>query len=175
MSGIDVKYLGLILKLGLGIQGDGKGQMSGMCMRMFVAVAPRPAEVPLVLGTSLLYVPSEWLDGLRPRLRRPSARRSWRELLAPGRPGFFARLAALSPAPRHSPPRDALSQRALPARAPEPPRAATLNLRARMRPRPAPILLILHLAGTVVAKTRGRSKARAPSLQLFSRRIRAVF
>ena len=104
---------------------------------------------------------------MRPRLRRPSARRSWRELLAPGRPGFFARLAALSPAPRHAPPRDALSQRALSARAPEPPRATTLNLRARMRPRPALTAMKLDLAGTVVLETRGSSTARAPPVLTF--------
>ena len=101
------------------------------------------------------------------RLRRPSARRRWRELLAPGRPAFLARCVALSPATRRAPTRDALSQRALPARAPEPPRAATLNLRARMRPRPAPILLILHLSGTDVARTPKFFDARAPHVPAF--------
>ena len=101
------------------------------------------------------------------RLRRPSARWRWRELLPRGRPAFLSRCVALRPAARCVPPRDALSQRALPARAPEPPRAATLNLRARMRPRPAPILLILYLAGSDVLRTRGSSNARAPYVLTF--------
>ena len=104
---------------------------------------------------------------MRPRLRRPSARRRWRELLPPGRPAFLARCVALRPAARRTPPRDALSQRALPARAPEPPRAATLNLRARMCPRPALIAMKLCLAGTVVLETRGSSTARAPPVLTF--------
>ena len=87
--------------------------------------------------------------------------------MAPGRPGFFARLAALSPASRHAPPRDALSQRALPARAPEPPRATTLNFRARRAPRPCSILLILYLAGTDVARTPKFFDARAPHVPAF--------
>ena len=53
-----------------------------------------------------------------------------------------------------------LSQRALPARAPEPPRAATLNLRARMRPRPALTAIKSHLAGSHILGTRGSSTAR---------------